>query len=53
MAEDRLISTYFEEADATYHYQPDVFPSGNIDLENLASEADRYGSSDKSELNHF
>ena len=48
---DRLSSTSSEDsashiADGTY--EPDVFPSDIIDLENLAREADRYGCSDRS-----
>ena len=47
----RLTSTSSEDssehsADATY--EPDVFHSDHIDLENLAREADRYNSSDRS-----
>ena len=49
--EDRLTSTSSEDsashtADATY--EPDVFSSDRIGLENLVREADRYGSSDRS-----
>ena len=49
--EERLTSTSSEDsssntADSTY--EPDVFSSDHVDMENLAREADRYGSSDRS-----